>query len=110
MADNPLLDGALSIKVAGVEYAAVAGALQFETVAPGGFGPASFEVYPDDPFGVPATYPELVNEAAVVVKRGDVEGRFVLVDANIIPTMTSNTAPSGIASTSGVYTGDYLSL
>jgi hypothetical protein len=77
---NPLFDGTLSIKVAGVEYAALAGACQYETVAPGGFGGASFEVYPDDPFSVPAAFPELVNEAAVVVKHGAVilyEGHIV---------------------------------
>lgn len=80
MSENPLLDGTLSIKVAGVEYVAVASALQYETVAPGGFGPASFEIYPDDPFSVPADFPELVNEAAVVVKHGAVtlyEGHIV---------------------------------
>lgn len=86
---NPLFDGTLSLKVAGVEYAAYAGALQFESVAPGGFGAASFEVY---------------SPASFTVSPPD---ELVLVDANIIPTMTSATTPSGVASGSGAYNPSY---
>jgi len=79
---NPLLDGTLSLKIAGTEYAAHAGALQYESVGPGGFGAASFEVY------LPERY-------------------LVLADTNIIPAMTSNTAPSGVASASSMINGSF---
>jgi hypothetical protein len=88
---NPLFDGTLSIKVAGVEYVADAGALQFETVAPGGFGAASFEVYPDDPFTVTTDFPELVNEAEVVVKHGAV----TLYEGSIVGDPTVATLENG---------------
>lgn len=68
--ENPLLDKTLSIKVAGTEYAALASGTQYETVGPGGFGPASFDIYPDDPFTVADDLPELVNGAAVVIEHG----------------------------------------
>lgn len=72
MATNPLLEGNLSVKIAGTERISVVHGLQYSTVMPGGFGPASFWVATNNPWSVQADYPELDAGAAVVVKHNSV--------------------------------------
>lgn len=66
MAFTTLLDGGLSVKIAGVERAASVHGLEWESTNQGD-GAASFWVEIADPFNPQTTFPELLHGASVVV-------------------------------------------
>jgi len=63
---NPLTDGGLSVKIAGIERRDVVHGLEWESTNQGD-GAASFWIEIADPFNPQAEYPELVHGATVAI-------------------------------------------